>query len=344
MTKNLRDMYKKIMEASVLPNPANLKKPGIGPGSGQHTVGNQSVRSKPLAQAVSDTSSFKSQSELNRPKLNTAPAAQVPTNNVATPLMDKAVAAKTAATNAARIGVIRRPAPAPAKPANAADNVKDNRPANNTQLTAQAIARKGFGAPAGGNYKAAQTPVAPALDPNRNKALDQPSTQSNMALAQNPGSGGVGSSLGKQSGSGTTVTQPNTAQAATPPTTPPAQTQSWSKKVGQAMRDHVKKGGKAGDVIKVDGKSIKVAWKDKSYQKRLAKKTVKESLEENRVVKKTGKMILAHPAMRQGKGQQSSSNGRRYRVRVKPLVTEDGKMKGKKVVVNFDPETSTSWN
>lgn len=37
-----------------------------------------------------------------------------------------------------------------------------------------------------------QRKAAPALDPNRNVALDNPTTQSNMALAQNPNIGGAG--------------------------------------------------------------------------------------------------------------------------------------------------------
>lgn len=132
------------------------------------------------------------------------------------------------------------------------------------------------------------------------------------------------------------------AQAATPAAAaaaPKAKEQSWSQKVGQAMRDHVKKGGKAGDTITVDGKKIKVSWKDKAYQKRLTQKYVKETLDENRVVKKTKKSMLAHPAAQNGPAQQSMNKGRRYRIRVKPLAEENGKKK-MKVVVNFEPENN----
>lgn len=234
------------------------------------------------------------------------------------------------------------PAPAarPAAPVRPGERVPGERVASNRQLTAQATARKGFGSTAaGGNYKAAQTPVAPALDPGRNKALDNPTTQSNMALAQNPninGAGGSSGSMGKQTGSGTTIKKPGDAQAATPPAS--SGKQSWSQKVGKAMRDHVRKGGKAGDTITVDGKKIKVSWKDKAYERRLTK-----GLSEQRVVKKTLKSMLAHPAARLGKGQQSISKGRRYRIRVKPLAEGDKNAK-KSIRISFEPETPTSWN
>lgn len=54
-------------------------------------------------------------------------------------------------------------------------------------------------------------------------------------------------------------------------------TSSWSQKVGAAMKKHVQGGGKAGDTIDVEGKKIKVSWKDKPYQKRLADKYSKGS-------------------------------------------------------------------
>ena len=123
---------------------------------------------------------------------------------------------------------------------------------------------------------------------------------------------------------------------------------SWSQKVGKAMRDHVKKGGKAGDTITIDGKKIKVAWKDEAYQKRLTKKYVKEAvaayLNENRVVKKTAKSMLAHPKDRLARGQQSVSGGRRYRIRTKPLVSEADNKKEKPLKkgekINFEPENN----
>lgn len=55
-------------------------------------------------------------------------------------------------------------------------------------------------------------------------------------------------------------------------------------------------------------------------------------------MKKTHKSMLAHPQARLGKGQQSVSNGRRYRVRVKALSETEMNSGKKKVVVNFEPE------
>lgn len=55
-------------------------------------------------------------------------------------------------------------------------------PGTNRQLTAQAKARQGFGAPAGGNYQSAQTKAAPALDPTQ-KTVAQ--SQAPMRQAQN---------------------------------------------------------------------------------------------------------------------------------------------------------------
>lgn len=63
---------------------------------------------------------------------------------------------------------------------------------------------------------------------------------------------------------------------------------------------------------------------------------------EQRIVKKTAKSMLAHPQARLGKGQQSISNGRRYRIRTRPLSEAEMKAgkKGRKVVVNFEPENN----
>jgi hypothetical protein len=99
MRKTFKSFCKEINEASMLPNPANLKKPGIGPGSGQHSVGNMNVRSKSLSQAVADTGTYQAQSALNAPKLDMSK--KVNTSNVKTPIVNNAVAQKTAADKAA---------------------------------------------------------------------------------------------------------------------------------------------------------------------------------------------------------------------------------------------------
>jgi len=91
----------------------DLSKPGIGPGS-QGDTGRMNTVAKPISQAVSDTSSYSAQAKINKPALSNVSANQKPTNNIQTPIMDKAVTAKTAADNAARVQAIRRPgAPAP---------------------------------------------------------------------------------------------------------------------------------------------------------------------------------------------------------------------------------------
>lgn len=64
---------------------------------------------------------------------------------------------------------------------------------------------------------------------------------------------------------------------------------------------------------------------------------------EQRVVKKTRKMMLAHTQAGVGVGQQSMSKGRRYRVRVRslaPITEADGKGK-KKIVIDFEPENKS---
>jgi hypothetical protein len=91
----------------------DLSKPGIGPGS-QGDTGRMNTVAKPISQAVSDTSSYSAQAKINKPALSNVSGNQKPTNNIQTPIMDKAVTAKTAADNAARVQAIRRPgAPAP---------------------------------------------------------------------------------------------------------------------------------------------------------------------------------------------------------------------------------------
>ena len=136
----------------------DLSKPGIGPGS-QGDTGSKNTVAKSTSQAVSDTSSYAAQSQINKSKLDTSQAAQKPTTNVKTPMMDKAVADKTAADNAARVSAVRRPAPAPVRPG---DKVSGEKVATNSKLTGQAMARKGFGNDTGGgNYPAARS-AAPA--------------------------------------------------------------------------------------------------------------------------------------------------------------------------------------
>ena len=94
----------------------DLSKPGIGPGS-QGDTGSKNTVAKSISQAVSDTSSYAAQSQINKPKLDTSQAAQKPTTDIKTPMMDKAVAVKTATDNAARVAAVRRPVPAPVKSA-----------------------------------------------------------------------------------------------------------------------------------------------------------------------------------------------------------------------------------
>lgn len=131
----------------------DLSKPGIGAGS-QGDNGRMNTPVKSISQAVSDTSSYSAQAQINKPKLNTSQAAQKPTTNIKTPMMDKAVADKTATDNAARVAAVRRPAPAPVRPG---DKVPGEKVATNPQLTGQAMARKGFGNDTGGgNYPAAR--------------------------------------------------------------------------------------------------------------------------------------------------------------------------------------------
>lgn len=139
----------------------DLSKPGIGAGS-QGDNGRMNTPVKSIAQAVSDTSSYSAQAQINKPKLNTSQAAQKPTTNIKTPMMDKAVADKTATDNAARVAAVRRPAPAPVRPG---DKVPGEKVATNSQLTGQAMARKGFGNDAGGgNYPAARQKPRPETD------------------------------------------------------------------------------------------------------------------------------------------------------------------------------------
>lgn len=232
------------------------------------------------------------------------------------------------------------------------------------QRNADAMAQRGKVAPtiAADNAAVAGTRGPETRDEKWKRSINDPRTQARANGDQfRPAPGTLGDKLQKTASglNSPSESPPNAkakagqAQAATPAkigdsgvrkTTNKAEKpadMSWSQKVGKAMRDHVKKGGKAGDTIMVDGKKIKVAWKDKAYQKRLTSKS-KKQLEENRVVKKTAKSMLAHPQARLGKGQQSVSAGRRYRIRTRPLSEAEMKAgkKGKKVVVNFEPENN----
>ena len=105
----------------------------------------------------------------------------------------------------------------------------------------------------------------------RDTALDQPNSQSPMARATNPnvgGAGGSSSSFGKQSGSGTTITKPGSAQAATPSATAPKPTPKPVKQsFSQAFAAARKKAGGAGGKFTFNGKTYQTNVKGEKYQK-----------------------------------------------------------------------------
>jgi hypothetical protein len=220
MRKTFKSFCKEINEASMLPNPANLKKPGIGPGSGQHSVGNMNVRSKSLSQAVADTGTYQAQSALNAPKLDMSK--KVNTSNVKTPIVNNAVAQKTAADKAKAVATASKSPGAPAG-GNYAGAVKPHTSnagfgpvATNAQLTGAAIARKGFGAPAGGNYPSAQK-VNPQKAPNAadNVKDNKPANNAQLTAQANARKG-----FGKDAGGGnypSAQTPSSGAQASAPP-------------------------------------------------------------------------------------------------------------------------------
>jgi hypothetical protein len=179
----------------------DLSKPGIGPGS-QGDTGSKNTVAKSISQAVSDTSSYSAQAKLNEPKLSNAPADQKSINNIKTPKMDSAVAAKSAemAANRQKLGsqVQAGRTGINNKPSSGAPTMKPgtslNRPSGNYNPTtgtgkppvqgpanpmmgqkspqsfgpgAAAAAKRANMSSGGGNYKAAQTPSVKATgNPN----------------------------------------------------------------------------------------------------------------------------------------------------------------------------------
>jgi hypothetical protein len=318
MSKTLLETYRMMKEASVLPK-------NLGPGSGQagqHTVGNQTVRSKTPEQFNSDY------------KNNTA--ARVAAPSVAVDRVKRGVGPddkpvpRVAPPNAGAGSGATAPVARPVRPG---EKVPGEKVGTNAQLTAQAIARKGFGkAAGGGNYKSAvPLPRNPANFPGDKNGTEKPKPPTNWPGGRNePGT--VADKINK-AGSVAPTGGPDKAKAE-PAKTEPAMTRS--QKIGKAMRDHIAKGGKHGDTIDVDGAKIKVAWKDKAYQKRLTNKSAKPL--EERVIKMT--RPLADLPKRNKRGQQSTR--KRYRGSLTEALKKH--IKKRKAELNFEPETSTSWN
>jgi hypothetical protein len=417
---SLLEAYRMMKEASVLPK-------NLGPGSGQadqRTVQSSSGNQMTMSNAAADAKGAGMIDSLKNKPAQELPSAH---NNARQGNDSQGNRVPVSPPNS---GI--RPTVPPPRPANASDNVTDNKPGSPRQAMAAAQARKGFGNDAGGgNYKSAQAkpkspanfphlnkpavpnrdanfptrseysnakarkasgdiaPKAPSqsdsnrtasvirtnaeriasrtgtnksLDasynakanqerkdkgqpplPGRNSALDRPVTDSPMAKATNPGSGGVGSSLGKQSGSGTTIKKPGTAQAAAP-SAPKAKDASWSQKVGKAMRDHVRKGGKAGDTIDIEGKKIKVAWKDGKVYKEssdlfnLVKEVINETRSKTPVHVRTKGDLTQRMAYTKKSGQQNMGGGSRYHNNSMATEDKDEVVTKKKVLINLDPE------
>lgn len=88
----------KLSEQSVLPK-------NLGPGSGfagQHSVGNQTVRSKTPQEFMKQTSTFQGMQNAIKKPFDTTVKPGAPKSTISTPIMDKAVADKAKADTAAR--------------------------------------------------------------------------------------------------------------------------------------------------------------------------------------------------------------------------------------------------
>lgn len=255
MSRSFREIYQSLREEINIPP----KKLGPGTGqAGQHTVGNQTVQLKTHDEFINNTKTYSGmQSAITRP-LNT---------DVKTEPKKPAPALDTQRNSNLDRPNEKSPMAAAQNRAALSDKVKAGRVGTNTFVSGarqEAQRRRESGKPVlqakdvpGLNKSPEAVKAAQSRSDEIMKNADRQKSNIISATPKTSMSGGSGDYRNAQK-------KPSGAQAATPPTktAPAAPAQSWSQKVGSAMKAHIRKGGKVGDTIDVEGKKIKVAWKD----------------------------------------------------------------------------------
>lgn len=279
--KLLRAGKKQMEEQSVLPK-------NLGPGSGfagQHSVGNKTVRSQSPQEFMNKTKTYQGMSDATKKPLDTTLRPGATKSTVATPIMDKAVADKTKADIAARQSLADKAR---------AGRVADPKgsfiaSARAEKARAKAAGEDGTKYLPGPDRQKAERQTALSASAAERKAMEgRPQTLSPGANNSDLKMPAAADKVKLQGGKVVPGNTPkdtggdlarDAAKNATPAKVDQDLTknQSWSQKVGSAMRAHIAKGGKHGDTIDVDGKKIKVSWKDKQYQSNLIKKYSKSS-------------------------------------------------------------------
>jgi hypothetical protein len=196
--------------------------------------------------------------------------------------------------------------------------------------------------------KGTNAPLDPKMktEPEMKAPMAQ-ATNQNVDGKGNISAGGVGSSFGKQSGSGTTIKKPGDAQAATPPAKPAAK-----QTFGQAFAAARKQAGGAGGKFTYNGKEYQTNVKGEKYKKASKLKAVNESSSLFKLVKevinetraktpvhgRTEGDLASRAAFTKKKGQQNMGGGSRYHNNSMAAEEKDTVVTKSGQVINFDPE------
>lgn len=344
--KNLLDTYRQIREASILPD---LKKPGIGPGSGQHedpVTKKMNMKTMSLPDAVKQvdsdnkakmTGTFKgidhndpvsranngldaNSEPVKRPihvndqgvRKTTNSTAPKPSTPMFNPRFDTRPEKKYGTDTLTTPGS----GSATSKPSTPAFNPRfDTRPEK--KYGTNTLTTPGSGSPTG-------KPSTPAYNPRYDTRDDKPKA------APATGSAQAAPAPAKDSPSETT---PKAAKGVENVQNDPA--------FKKAFADARKKAGGSSGVFKWKGKEYQTNVKGEKYKVRSKLKSVNEDSLDEHLYKPQRKGVLALLKKRVGRGQQSTN--KRYRSMNKPLAEAVVKKhaKKRKQELNFEPEVNS---